>query len=219
MPLLGLVLLVLPMPNLVPFKDLVSAVIVVVIIIPISVLRSMVTLIGLMTTKLVCMAPKATCTITQGKTDFPTPSAHLCDSDTLPGIRSNTWIINTSSSNHMTCDDKLFDESSSNPLDLYITNANGLPLLVTEKTSQHLDLDQSPMFGDEQIALGDEMIGRTEESNRSLVRENSDSCDSCVAEFDARPSFAQPLLQSNCDSEIVTLFDIKNAFLHGDLNE
>ncbi|CAL2270583.1 unnamed protein product [Prunus armeniaca] len=57
------------------------------------------------------------------------------------------------------------------------------------------------MFGDEQIVLGDEMIGRTEESDRSLVGENSDSCDSCVAEFDARPLFAQPLLQSNYDSE------------------
>ncbi|CAL2270581.1 unnamed protein product [Prunus armeniaca] len=29
--------------------------------------------------------PKATCIITQGKTDFPTPSAHLCAFDTLPG--------------------------------------------------------------------------------------------------------------------------------------
>lgn len=143
MPLLGLILLVLPMPNLVPFKDLVSAVIVVVIIIPISVLRSMVTSIGLMTTKLVCMAPKATCTITQGKTNFPIPSAHLCDSDTLPGIGSNTWIINTSSSDHMTCDDKLFDESSSNPLDLYITNVNGLPLLVTGEGTIHPTLSLS----------------------------------------------------------------------------
>ncbi|CAL9010929.1 unnamed protein product, partial [Prunus brigantina] len=29
--------------------------------------------------------PKAACTVTQGETDFPTPSSHLCASDTLPG--------------------------------------------------------------------------------------------------------------------------------------
>ncbi|KAI5349431.1 hypothetical protein L3X38_002318 [Prunus dulcis] len=63
---------------------------------------SMVTLIGLLTTKLVC-------------------------------VGSNTWIIGTSASDHMTCDINLFDELSRTPRDSYITSANGLPFLVPAK--------------------------------------------------------------------------------------
>ena len=49
----------------------------------------------------------------------------------IPGTGSNTWIINTSASDHMTYDAKFFDELSSNTRDPYITSANGLPSPIT----------------------------------------------------------------------------------------
>lgn len=87
--------------------------------------------------------PKAACTVTQGEIDFPTLFAHLCASDTLPGIGSNTWIINTGTSDCVTCDNKFFDELSSNPRDPYITSANGLPSHVTGEGTIHLTLSLS----------------------------------------------------------------------------
>ncbi|CAL8115743.1 unnamed protein product [Prunus armeniaca] len=47
------------------------------------------------------------------------------------GTGSNTWIIDTGASDHMTYDAKFFDELSSNTCDLYITSANGLPSPIT----------------------------------------------------------------------------------------
>ncbi|BBG98997.1 hypothetical protein Prudu_008549 [Prunus dulcis] len=44
---------------------------------------------------------------------------------------SNTWIIDTGASDHMTYDAKFFDELSSNTRDPYITSANGLPSPIT----------------------------------------------------------------------------------------
>ncbi|CAL2278325.1 unnamed protein product [Prunus armeniaca] len=47
------------------------------------------------------------------------------------GTGSNTWIIDTGASDHMTYDTKFFDELSSNTCDPYITSANGLPSPIT----------------------------------------------------------------------------------------
>ncbi|CAL9006243.1 unnamed protein product [Prunus brigantina] len=80
--------------------------------------------------------PKAACTMTQDETRPPAPSANLCASDTMPGMGSNTWIIDTGASDHMTYDTNMFDELSHNPRDPYITSANGLPSPVTGEGSQ-----------------------------------------------------------------------------------
>ncbi|KAI5333074.1 hypothetical protein L3X38_023204 [Prunus dulcis] len=77
--------------------------------------------------------PKATCTMTQDETRPSAPSANLCASDTMPGMGSNTLIIYTGASDHMTYDDNMFDELSRNPRDPYITSANGLPFPVTHE--------------------------------------------------------------------------------------
>ncbi|CAL2238091.1 unnamed protein product [Prunus armeniaca] len=45
-------------------------------------------------------------------------SANLCISDSIPSTGSNTWIIDTGASDHMTYDAKFFDELSSNTCDL-----------------------------------------------------------------------------------------------------
>ncbi|CAL2245844.1 unnamed protein product [Prunus armeniaca] len=74
---------------------------------------------------------KAACTMTQDEVYTPTPSANLCASDTMLGMDSNTWIIDTGASDHMTYDDNMFDELSHHPCDPYITSANGLPSPVT----------------------------------------------------------------------------------------
>ncbi|CAL9026722.1 unnamed protein product [Prunus brigantina] len=58
-------------------------------------------------------------------------STNLCVSDSIPGNGSNTWIIDTGASDHMTYDAKFFDELSSNTRDPYITSANGLPSPIT----------------------------------------------------------------------------------------
>ena len=58
-------------------------------------------------------------------------SANLRVSDSIPGTGSNTWIIDTGASDHMTYDAKFFDELSSNTRDPYITSANGLPSPIT----------------------------------------------------------------------------------------
>ena len=58
-------------------------------------------------------------------------STNLCVSDSIPGTGSNTWIIDTGASDHMTYDAKFFDELSSNTRDPYITSANGLPSPIT----------------------------------------------------------------------------------------
>ncbi|CAL9012439.1 unnamed protein product [Prunus brigantina] len=60
-----------------------------------------------------------------------TASTNLCVSDSIPGTGSNTWIIDTGASDHMTYDAKFFDELSSNTRDPYITSANGLPSPIT----------------------------------------------------------------------------------------
>ncbi|CAL2224950.1 unnamed protein product [Prunus armeniaca] len=52
---------------------------------------------------------------------------NLCVSDSIPGTSSNTWIIDTGVSDHITYDTKFFDELCSNTRDPYITSANGLP--------------------------------------------------------------------------------------------
>ncbi|KAI5323119.1 hypothetical protein L3X38_032191 [Prunus dulcis] len=82
--------------------------------------------------------PKAACTITQDETRPPALSANLCASNTMPGMGSNTWIIDTSAFDHMTYDDNMFDELSRNARDPYITSANGLPSPVTGKGTIHL---------------------------------------------------------------------------------
>ncbi|CAL9025054.1 unnamed protein product [Prunus brigantina] len=82
--------------------------------------------------------PKAVCTMTQDETRPPAPSANLCASDTMPGMGSNTWIIDTGASDHMTYDTNMFDELSRNPRDPYITSANGLPSPVTGEGTIHL---------------------------------------------------------------------------------
>ncbi|CAL9003229.1 unnamed protein product [Prunus brigantina] len=82
--------------------------------------------------------PKAACTMTQDETRPPAPSANLCASDTMPGMGSNTWIIDTGASDHMTYDTNMFDELSRNPRDPYITSANGLPSPVTGEGTIHL---------------------------------------------------------------------------------
>ncbi|KAI5313820.1 hypothetical protein L3X38_042996 [Prunus dulcis] len=75
-----------------------------------------------------CMyGPKAACTMTQDETCPPAPFVNLCTSDTMPGMGSNTWIIDTGASDNMTYDDHMFDELFRNPRDPYITSANGLP--------------------------------------------------------------------------------------------
>ncbi|KAI5313048.1 hypothetical protein L3X38_042222 [Prunus dulcis] len=58
-------------------------------------------------------------------------SANLCVSNSIPGIGSNTWIIDTGASDHIKYDAKFFDELSINTRDPYITSANGLPSLIT----------------------------------------------------------------------------------------
>ncbi|KAI5340566.1 hypothetical protein L3X38_019840 [Prunus dulcis] len=58
-------------------------------------------------------------------------SANLCVSDSIPGFSSNTWIIHTGASDHITYDTKFFDELSSNTCDPYITSTNGLPSPIT----------------------------------------------------------------------------------------
>ncbi|CAL2254352.1 unnamed protein product [Prunus armeniaca] len=58
-------------------------------------------------------------------------SANLCVFDSIPGTGSNTWIIDTGASDHMTYDAKFFDELSSNTRDPYITSANDLPSPIT----------------------------------------------------------------------------------------
>ncbi|CAL8085207.1 unnamed protein product [Prunus armeniaca] len=60
-----------------------------------------------------------------------TASANLCVSESIPGTDSNTWIIDTGASDHMTYDAKFFDELSSNTRDPYITSANDLPSPIT----------------------------------------------------------------------------------------
>ncbi|BFG15661.1 hypothetical protein CerSpe_019350 [Prunus speciosa] len=54
-------------------------------------------------------------------------SEKLCVFDSILGIGSNTWIIDTGASDYMTYDAKFFDELSSNTCDPYITSVNGLP--------------------------------------------------------------------------------------------
>ncbi|CAL9027038.1 unnamed protein product [Prunus brigantina] len=76
--------------------------------------------------------------MTQDETRPPAPSANLCASDTMPGMGSNTWIIDTGASDHMTYDNNMFDELSRNPRDPYITSANGLPSPVTGEGTIHL---------------------------------------------------------------------------------
>ncbi|KAI5341512.1 hypothetical protein L3X38_020786 [Prunus dulcis] len=66
------------------------------------------------------------------------PRMQICASDTMPGMGSNTWIIDTGASNHMTYDDNMFDELSRNPRDPYITSANGLPSPVSGEGTIHL---------------------------------------------------------------------------------
>ncbi|CAL2224908.1 unnamed protein product [Prunus armeniaca] len=72
------------------------------------------------------------------ETRHSAPSANLCASDTMPSMGSNTWIIGTGASDHMTYNDNMFDQLSRNPRDLYITNANGLPSPVTSEGTIHL---------------------------------------------------------------------------------
>ncbi|KAI5348930.1 hypothetical protein L3X38_001817 [Prunus dulcis] len=60
-----------------------------------------------------------------------TASANLCNSDSIPGTDSNTWIIDTGASDHMTYDAKFLDELSSNTHDPHIISANGLPSPIT----------------------------------------------------------------------------------------
>ncbi|CAL9022545.1 unnamed protein product, partial [Prunus brigantina] len=64
-----------------------------------------------------------------------------------------------------------------------------------ETTDRPLELDQSPISGDEAGALG-----VTEASDQSPVSENNDS-DSCMDEVDIIPLYALPLPQSTHDSE------------------
>ncbi|CAL9002384.1 unnamed protein product, partial [Prunus brigantina] len=82
--------------------------------------------------------PKAACTMTQDETRPPALFANLCASDTMPGMGSKTWIIDTGASDHMTYDNNMFDELSHNPRDPYITSANGLPSPVTGEGTIHL---------------------------------------------------------------------------------
>ncbi|KAI5353569.1 hypothetical protein L3X38_006463 [Prunus dulcis] len=58
-------------------------------------------------------------------------SENLCGSDCILGTSSNTWIIDTGASDHMTYDAIFFDELFSNTRDPYITSANGLPSPIT----------------------------------------------------------------------------------------
>ncbi|KAI5313791.1 hypothetical protein L3X38_042967 [Prunus dulcis] len=58
-------------------------------------------------------------------------SVNLCVSNSIPGTGSNTWIIDTGVSDHITYDAKFFDELSSNTRDPYITSVNGLPYPIT----------------------------------------------------------------------------------------
>ncbi|KAI5312183.1 hypothetical protein L3X38_041356 [Prunus dulcis] len=82
--------------------------------------------------------PKAACTMTQDEASPSALSANLCASDTMSGMGSNTWIIDTGASDYMTYDDNMFDELSHNPRDPYITSANGLPSPVTGEGTIHL---------------------------------------------------------------------------------
>ncbi|CAL9017436.1 unnamed protein product [Prunus brigantina] len=70
-------------------------------------------------------------------------STNLCVSDSIPGTGSNTWIIDTGASDHMTYDAKFFDELSSNTRDPYITSANGLPSPITGEGTISLTLTLS----------------------------------------------------------------------------
>ncbi|KAI5335875.1 hypothetical protein L3X38_026009 [Prunus dulcis] len=80
--------------------------------------------------------PKAACTMTQDETRPLTSFSNMCAFDTMLGMGSNTWIIDTVASDHMTYDDNMFDELSRNPRDPYITSANGLSSPVTGEGSQ-----------------------------------------------------------------------------------
>ncbi|CAL9003921.1 unnamed protein product [Prunus brigantina] len=67
-------------------------------------------------------------------------------------------------------------------------------------TGRPLELDRSPIFGDEAGALGVETTCRIEASNQSHVSKNSDS-DSCMDEINTIPPSALPVPQSTRDSE------------------
>ncbi|KAI5354887.1 hypothetical protein L3X38_007782 [Prunus dulcis] len=110
---------------------------------------------------------------------------NLCVSDSIPGTGSNTWIIDTVASNHMTYNAKFFDELSSNTRDPYITSVNGLPYLITgERGSEleslrleNLELElENNVFED--IALEKKTTGRTEASNRLPISED-ETCGLC----------------------------------------
>ncbi|BBG93107.1 hypothetical protein Prudu_001019 [Prunus dulcis] len=79
----------------------------------------------------------------------PPLEAYAMSMVTLIGVGSNTWIIGTSASDHMTCDINLFDELSRTPRDSYITSANGLPFLVPAK-----DLRTYEMIGHDKRIRG-----------------------------------------------------------------
>ncbi|CAL2237756.1 unnamed protein product [Prunus armeniaca] len=98
----------------------------------------------------------------------------------MQGMGSNTWIIDTGASDHMTYDTNMFDELSCNPRDPYITSANGLPSPVTGEGTIHLT--PSP-----------------EECNSDI---------GCEDEIDIRPPSALPLSQSTRDDDEVLSNDV-----------
>ncbi|CAL2241680.1 unnamed protein product [Prunus armeniaca] len=62
-------------------------------------------------------------------------SGNLCGSYSILGTGSNTWIIDTDPSDHMTYYAKFFDELSSTTRDSYITSVNGLPSPITREST------------------------------------------------------------------------------------
>ncbi|CAL8122758.1 unnamed protein product [Prunus armeniaca] len=62
-------------------------------------------------------------------------SGNLCGSYSILGTGSNTWIIDTGHSDHMTYYAKFFDELSSTTRDPYITSVNGLPSPITREST------------------------------------------------------------------------------------
>ncbi|CAL8995957.1 unnamed protein product, partial [Prunus brigantina] len=144
-------------------------------------------------------------------------STNLCVSDSIPGTGSNTWIIDTGASDHMTYDAKFFDELSSNTRDPYITSANGLPSPITVRDRVVNTVQSCSVKDKQQIwlwhrRLGHPSFGYLKRLFPSLFRscdESSFKCETCILAKSHRTVF--PL----SDSKAAKPFDLVHSDVWG----